>query len=507
MTRRPVRLLPLATLLLAMLLAPGPIAAAEPSGYEHLHTYAEVKAEIDAAVAAHPGIARRFSIGQSYEGRKIWAIKISDNVDIDEDEPEVLFNALIHARERLSNEMAMHIIATLTNGYGTDQRITDIVNSREIWVIPMLNPDGAEYDISNGAFHTWRKNRQPVPDSTEIGIDLNRQFGFNWACCGGSSANPPSATYRGPSAWYAPEVRAYRDFIDGRVIDGRQQIRAIISWHSAGRMVLWPYAYTRADVPSTMSRDDWRAFVALGRQMAATNGYRAQQGSDLYIVDGDQDDWAYNEHRIFAYTFEMAKGALKRYYPSAAEVAAELANNTEAVLPLPRAGRLPVPRRRPGGAQLRPAVRRLRDRPRLDLQRRRANRRLAARRAPSQLYRRRREAARQRAQRPGRPGHRCTGRERRQRQRRRWADLGPLAPDRPRRRPLDGQLPLHLRPRRGREQRRLPAPIGRPRVDHHSALDDAGQGRRTQRALADQGLQPLRLRRPADPAAVRGGRR
>lgn len=329
---RPSILVTVVALLVVNLSAPWPARAAEPAGYEHFHTYAEVAAELAQAEADHPAIAQRFSIGQSHEGREIWAIKISDNVAADEDEPEVFFDGLTHARERLSNEMAMHIVELLTDGYGTDQRITDIVNSREIWVVPMVNPDGAEFDISGGTFHTWRKNRQPIPGTDYVGVDLNRQFGFMWACCGGSNPNPWRDTYHGPHAWFAPEVRAYRDFIDSRVVDGRQQITAMISWHTAGRLVLWPYAYTRADVPRTMAYDDWRAFVALGRALAATNGYSPEQGSDLYIVDGDQSDWAYHEHRIFAFTFEMAKGAAKRYYPTAAEVAAELANNTEAVL-------------------------------------------------------------------------------------------------------------------------------------------------------------------------------
>ena len=61
-----------------------------------------------------------------------------------------------------------------------DTRITDIVDSREIWIVPMLNPDGAEYDMSGGVFRHWRKNRQPIPDSTAIGIDLNRNWGYKW---------------------------------------------------------------------------------------------------------------------------------------------------------------------------------------------------------------------------------------------------------------------------------------------------------------------------------------
>src|SRR5688572_1490689 len=126
--------LPVLTML-AVLAAPSPAAAAEPAGFEYYHTYAEVKAFIDSAVAAHPGIARRFIIGRSYEGRKIWAIKISDNVGSDENEPEVFINAQIHARERAPNELALAVVGWLTNNYGDldafGQRVTDIVNSRE----------------------------------------------------------------------------------------------------------------------------------------------------------------------------------------------------------------------------------------------------------------------------------------------------------------------------------------------------------------------------------------
>jgi carboxypeptidase T len=315
------------------LVAPAPVAATgEPPGFEYFHTYAENEQVIDDAVAAHPEIAMKFSIGKSYEGRDIWGIKISDNVAVDENEPEVFFHGLTHARERLSNEMALYVIGVLTDGYDTDPRIKAIVDSREIWIVPMLNPDGAEYDMSGGHWHTWRKNRQPIPNSTEIGVDLNRNWGYMWGCCGAGSPNPASDTYRGWAPEVAPEVQAYEHFIDSRVVDGRQQIRASISWHTAARKVLWPYSYTRRDSPPDMSHDDHLAFAALGQRLAALNGYTAEQGSDMYIVDGDGDDWAYHRYRIFAYTFEMAKGSLNRYYPTQQEVAAELANNREPVL-------------------------------------------------------------------------------------------------------------------------------------------------------------------------------
>lgn len=331
----PRRLGPIVLALAAALLTPAPAAAAgaEPPGFEHFHTYAEVKAAIDDAVVAHPDIAASFSIGTSYEGREIWGIKISDNVALDEDEPEVFFNAQIHALERPGNELAMYLIDQLVAGYGTDEQITRIVDSREIWIVPVVNPDGAEYDISGGRFHIWRKNRQPSATGTPIGIDLNRNFEFQWGCCrSGSSAKPGASRYRGTAPWQAPEAAAYRDFINSRVINGKQQIRASISFHSAGRMVLWPYGYTSADVPPTMAYDDWLAFVALGTQMAALNGYRPQQASALYLLNGAQDDWEYHEHHIFAFTFELTKGARFRHYPTADEVAADNALNRAPLL-------------------------------------------------------------------------------------------------------------------------------------------------------------------------------
>ena len=118
-------------------------------------------ADIDAVVAAHPTIVQKVAIGKSYQGRTIWAVKISDNVAVDENEPEVLFDGLTHSDEHMGLEMTLQIMHWLADGYGHDTRITNIVNTREVWIILAVNPDGAEYDITGGRFHFWRKNRQP----------------------------------------------------------------------------------------------------------------------------------------------------------------------------------------------------------------------------------------------------------------------------------------------------------------------------------------------------------
>ncbi|HEU0243592.1 MAG TPA: M14 family zinc carboxypeptidase [Candidatus Limnocylindrales bacterium] len=317
-------------LLAALILGAAPVAAANefPAGYEGFHTYAEMVADITAVQAAHPDIVRTFSIGTSDKGRTIWAAKVSDNVSVDEPEPEVLFDGLHHSDEHMGLEMTLRILHWLANGYGTDQRITDIVNTREVWIIFAVNPDGAEYDISGGRFHHWRKNRQPNAGTTAIGTDLNRNYGYHWGGGGLTSTNPKAITYRGPSAFSAPETRAVRDFLASRVVDGRQQIRVAISFHEYGRLVMWPYGYTTRNVPADMTTQDHDALAAIGRHMAATNGYTPEQASDLYVTSGTTRDYEYGRYRIFSYTFELSAVD----YPKDTRIATETGRNKEAVL-------------------------------------------------------------------------------------------------------------------------------------------------------------------------------
>ncbi|WP_062345747.1 M14 family metallopeptidase [Herbidospora yilanensis] len=304
-----------------------------PAADSAYHNFAELNSVVNAALSAHPSIIRKVSIGTSYEGRELFAVKISDNVATDENEPEVLFTHSQHAREHLTVEMAVYLLNLLTDSYGSDSRITDIVNSREIWIIPNMNPDGSEYDIATGSYRSWRKNRQPNSGSSAIGTDLNRNWAYNWGCCGGSSGTTSSETYRGPSAESAPEVRAVSDFVRGRVVGGVQQIKAHIDWHSYGELILWPYGYTTANTAPGLTQDDRDAHAVLGQQMAATNGYTPEQASDLYITDGSIDDWMWGTHKIFSYTFEMYPVASNPgFYPPDEAIVPQTTRNREATL-------------------------------------------------------------------------------------------------------------------------------------------------------------------------------
>jgi len=305
-----------------------------PTADSAYHDYAEMVAELQQAAVDHPAIFSLFSMGLSYEGRTVWAGKISDNVGTDEDEPEVLFTHHQHAREHLTVEMALYTLHMLTDEYGTDPQIASLVDGREIWIIFDMNPDGGEYDIATGTYAAWRKNRQPNAGSSAIGTDLNRNWGYKWGCCGGSSGTPSSETYRGAAAFSAPETAVVRDFVNSRVVGGVQQITTHLDIHTYGELIMWPYGYTLTDVPADMTQDDHDVFATLGQAMAATNGYTPQQASDLYISDGGIKDDLYGAHRIFSLSFEMypVTSAQGGFYPPDEVIPAETSRNRAAIL-------------------------------------------------------------------------------------------------------------------------------------------------------------------------------
>jgi hypothetical protein len=312
---------------------PGPTYPWFDSRY---HDYGEMVTEINVAQIARPDLVSVFSIGKSYEGRDIWAAKISDNVATDEPEPEVLVDALHHAREHLTVEQALYLLRTLVFDYDADPYVRSLVDNREVFIVFALNPDGWAYDLTGGPYVGWRKNRQPNPGSGHVGVDLNRNYDYGWGCCGGSSGSPAAWNYRGPAPFSAVETQVMRDFVTSRVVDGRQQIRTHVTLHTNGELILYPYGYTKTDVPADMSLDDHRTFVALANAMASMNGYTPQQSSDLYITDGDQIDWMYARHHIFSFTFELYPteqvSSHADHEPPDEVIAAQTARNRSALL-------------------------------------------------------------------------------------------------------------------------------------------------------------------------------
>jgi hypothetical protein len=291
-----------------------------------MYTLAEVEMLMDSIHAAYPAITTaKFSIGTSFEGRDIWVMKFSDNPEVDEDEPEVLFDALHHARECITPMLLLETMRRLGSGYDSDSVITRLVDTREIYFCPAVNPDGFFYNqlIAPGGGGMWRKNRNDTYHASNVGVDLNRNYGYNWGYDDfGSSPNTAYETYRGPSAFSEPETQAMRDFINSR------EFVFVINYHSYSDLYLWPWGYEEI-----YSADD-ALFAAIGDSLGSFNGYTPQVGWQLYVTNGDSDDWCYGasgtEHDlILPYTPEVGSGVDGGFWPSGAQIPAQI-NETQA---------------------------------------------------------------------------------------------------------------------------------------------------------------------------------
>ena len=275
---------------------------APPVDYDY-RGYSEIRTILLQTVADHPEIAAIYDIGDSWEktegiaDRDILAIKISDNVAEDEDEPEFLLVALHHAREWPTSETAVQIITNLTDSYGSDAQISWLVDNREIWIVPVVNPDGLDFALT--VDDMWRKNRRDNLDTT-FGVDLNRNYNGSqngdplgeWGGAGASNDTSDS-TYCGEAPFSEPETQAIRDL--ARAHD----FQIAFDFHTYGDDVMWPWGYT-----ANLTADD-EYLVDIGQQLAALNGYAAAQSIDLYATTGDSLDWLYGSLNIFAFLFEM----------------------------------------------------------------------------------------------------------------------------------------------------------------------------------------------------------
>lgn len=178
------------------------------------HTYDDIQIHIFSMATQYPDLVQIIEIGSSLEGRTIFAVKISDNVLVDESDVEgvAYFDALTHAREPISMETTLFYMWTLLENYGSDDEFTYLINNREMYFVPVVNPDGYVYNQStnpNGG-GLWRKNRRPHGNGC-VGVDLNRNYGYAWATVG-SSNDPCSNIHHGAEAFSEPESQAVRDF-------------------------------------------------------------------------------------------------------------------------------------------------------------------------------------------------------------------------------------------------------------------------------------------------------
>ena len=265
-----------------------------PGGMGGYYTFSEMTTEMNNLVSAFPGLVQKTSIGLSIEGRNIWCLKISDNVSTDENnEPEVLYLGLQHAREAITGTSLIFFAQYLAQNYGSNQAVTDLVNNREIFVVPCTNPDGYVYNEVNdpGGGGMQRKNRRNVGSDVtgQKGVDLNRNYGVDWADCAGASSscgssNTSMETYWGASAFSEPETRAIRDLCYAR------NFVAAFDQHCSGPYYSLPFGRRSYHTMSALDQDFYKFIPAL---MGKYNGHRAgdSYATVQYEVAGGAKDW------------------------------------------------------------------------------------------------------------------------------------------------------------------------------------------------------------------------
>ncbi len=296
-----------------------------PSKDAPYHNYVELTNELKNLAQQNSDIIKLTSLAKTPEGRDIWMVEMTAGGQA-QDKPAVAYMGGHHAREHLSVEMPLMWIQHLAKEYrNQNARVVQYLNSRTIYVIPAVNPDGKEYDISSGTnYKLWRKNRSKNSDGT-FGVDLNRNYGFQWGT-GGSSSNPNSETYMGPKAFSEIESQTIKNFVDNR-----PNITILLTFHSFSKLILYPWGHKYDSIEDSK---DFAVHKKMAEKMSTWNGYTPQQSSELYIASGDTTDWSYGVHKIISFTFELDPdgggfGGSQGFYPGAAQIEPSFQKNLE----------------------------------------------------------------------------------------------------------------------------------------------------------------------------------
>lgn len=255
------------------------------------YTYPELLTILDSMAAKFPNlitVRAPIDTGKTYEGRPLYFVKISDNPNVAETEPQILYTSLHHAREPESLTQLVFYMWYLLENYNTDPEITYLVNNLEMYFVPCVNPDGYIYNHTTNPTGggMWRKNRRNNNDGT-FGVDLNRNYGYNWAYDNfGSSPTTSSDTYRGPSMFSESETQMIMRFCNAHTF------QLAINNHTYGNVLVQPYSYA-----ATAYTPDSLTFTDYGMRLTYCDGftYGTAQQTVGYTANGGSDDWMYGE--------------------------------------------------------------------------------------------------------------------------------------------------------------------------------------------------------------------
>jgi murein tripeptide amidase MpaA len=280
--------------------------------FDAYHTYNETVTWYNDVATKNPSLVTWVnSIGTTAQGRTQPAIRIFDRTTNSSRTPvrRIYFQAQIHAREWISGATVQYIVnQTLVAFQSNDALIRNVLSTTEIVVVPFTNPDGYVFTWSGDRL--WRKNRRTNTGSTCIGADNNRNYNDHWGQ-GGSSTNPCSDTFMGPSVASENENKNTQTYF--KELQKTAPIIGAIDWHSYSQLVLRPYGWTSANSPDEAVfktvgdryRDDIRA--STGRV------YTSQKSIELYVTTGSASDWFYGTdafagnqgYRVYSYTIEL----------------------------------------------------------------------------------------------------------------------------------------------------------------------------------------------------------
>lgn len=283
-------------------------------GFPCYRTVEETFAAAQALVLARPDLATWVDAGDSWEkaapgglpGYDMMVLRLTSSATPGP-KPALLVNSAIHAREYTTAETVLRFAELLVGRYGIDPDVTWILDHHAIHLMLQANPDGRKHAEAG---ELWRKNTNEAycgATSTSRGADLNRNFPFQWGCCGGSSGTPCAETYRGASAASEPEVQATRAYANGLWPAGwvggnpppADTPGLFLDIHSYGQRLMWPWGSTTTVAPNGI------ALQTLGRKFAFFNGHSPHQAIYLYATDGSTRDFAYGDRGVASFTFEM----------------------------------------------------------------------------------------------------------------------------------------------------------------------------------------------------------
>ena len=237
---------------------------------------------------------------QTNNGRDLYWVRISDNPNTDEDEPEILYTGMHHAREPIGMQLLFYYMYYILENYETDTVIRNLVDNFELYFVPMVNPDGYAYNIQNypNGGGMWRKNRRQNEDGS-YGVDLNRNYSFQWGFDNiGSSPNPWADNFRGTEAFSEPESANMRNFCEDH------EFRIALNYHSYKNELLYTWGWSGDPCEHEAILDAYAKIVS------CENGYiYGATNTTLYPTNGGSDDWMYGDvdtkDLILSYTSEV----------------------------------------------------------------------------------------------------------------------------------------------------------------------------------------------------------